>query len=628
MDIGIIYFDKYRDAPTNSELLDKAYFQFSKAANYYNSRLSAYHAGLQDGSDITALTAYNTAYIDVLHNLVMVAIKMNTDKAYMADDTANNREKSLNECLQQYIATINHGKPDDFYLIGKGYDDRNMFELAIMYYEFGAVIQKNVDAMYRVGMLFTLPAYKSPQKAVYYLTMASEKKNLRAMEELSRGYNGQGETTVDYAKAAFWAEKCAEAGDVSWMDVIARDYESGKGVVKNYAKALKWYKRAKAVGNATDDEAIARLEKLVPIINIKIQADAECTIFIDNENIGKITEGGILPLQLAADNYSVKAVGINPADSISQNISVKNADGGFALSIKLGSTIAARLQQEAVIKQQEEAKQQQDEAVIKARLEQAEETIKKTGIPMVYVQGGGFDMGDKNDTTGHLKFHRVTVSSFFIGKYELTVGDFRKFVNATGYKTTTEQEGKGQYVIHGDGNKTTFVNWEYGVDGKKRKTAGYNYPVIWVSWDDATNYCKWLSQQTGQTFRLPTEAEWEYAARGGNHSIGYSYSGSNNLDEVGWYGATSGSSVQPGGHWKPNELGIYDMSGNVAEMCLDWYGDYPEGPVQNPQGPLTGAFHVSRGGNWYQYNPSFCLTNNRLTSVYGYTLGFRLVLAP
>ncbi len=143
-------------------------------------------------------------------------------------------------------------------------------------------------------------------------------------------------------------------------------------------------------------------------------------------------------------------------------------------------------------------------------------------------------------------------------------------------------------------------------------------PVIYVSWYDAVKYCNWLSEQAGlpkaysisgtsvnwnqnaEGYRLPTEAEWEYAARGGKHSRGYKYAGSNNVGEVGWYSGNSGGKTHPVKGKKANELGLYDMSGNVWEWCWDWYDSdyYSISPGGNLTGPSSGSYRVIRGGSW------------------------------
>ena len=126
-------------------------------------------------------------------------------------------------------------------------------------------------------------------------------------------------------------------------------------------------------------------------------------------------------------------------------------------------------------------------------------------------------------------------------------------------------------------------------------------PVERVSWDDCQEFIKKLNRLTGKNFRLPTEAEWEYAARGGNKSKGYKYSGSNDADAVAWYNKNSGSKTQPVAQKQSNELGLYDMSGNVWEWCQDWYGKYSSRSQSNPKGANTGSDRVLRGGSWFDY---------------------------
>ena len=155
-------------------------------------------------------------------------------------------------------------------------------------------------------------------------------------------------------------------------------------------------------------------------------------------------------------------------------------------------------------------------------------------------------------------------------------------------------------------------------------------PVKTVTWYDCQEFVSRLNRLTGRTFRLPTEAEWEYAARGGNQSLHYKYSGSNNIDEVAWYFNNSGSSTHAVGTKSPNELGIYDMSGNVYEWCSDRNGDYSAGAQTNPQGPSSGSGRVLRGGSWDR-DARGCRVSNRSnfgpSSRFSY-YGLRLVLVP
>jgi formylglycine-generating enzyme required for sulfatase activity len=162
-------------------------------------------------------------------------------------------------------------------------------------------------------------------------------------------------------------------------------------------------------------------------------------------------------------------------------------------------------------------------------------------------------------------------------------------------------------------------------------------PVEQVSWYDAVAFCEWMSIASGKTYRLPTEAEWEYAARGGNKSKGYEYSGSNDLDAVGWYDNGYVRKTHPVAQKQPNELGLYDMSGNVREWCSDWYdeGYYSRSPQNDPQGPNSGKYRVLRGGSWVNFD-DYCRVafrrglNPDYSGYPGYwnvNFGFRLVLS-
>lgn len=210
---------------------------------------------------------------------------------------------------------------------------------------------------------------------------------------------------------------------------------------------------------------------------------------------------------------------------------------------------------------------------------------------MVSVEGGTFMMGS-NENNGENPIHEVTLKSFYIGKYPITVEEFEKFIIATGYQTDAEKEGYD--VLTDKWEMRDGINWSYNVQGKKRENEEKNHPVIHISWNDADAYAKWAGG------RLPTEAEWEFAARGGNKSKGYKYSGSDNIDDVAWYWNNSGKTTHPVGTKKPNELGIYDMSGNVSEWCNDWYDNeyYNNSPSKNPKGPESETFRVLRGGSW------------------------------
>lgn len=159
---------------------------------------------------------------------------------------------------------------------------------------------------------------------------------------------------------------------------------------------------------------------------------------------------------------------------------------------------------------------------------------------------------------------------------------------------------------------------------------GQNLPMYYVSWNDCQEFITKLRALTGKNFRMPTEAEWEFASRGGIKSRGYKYSGSNNISKVAWFCENSKEKVHPVGTKAPNELGIYDMSGNVYELCSDFYGDYPTVQQINPKGIAKEdcTDHVARGGSWYFYERRCCSSYRNMYDASDriYDLGLRLAL--
>ena len=174
----------------------------------------------------------------------------------------------------------------------------------------------------------------------------------------------------------------------------------------------------------------------------------------------------------------------------------------------------------------------------------------------------------------------------------------------------------------------TQALWKAVMGSNPRVRKGDNLPMTWVRWNDCQEFIRKLNALTGQNFRLPTEAEWEFACRGGNNSRGYKYSGSDNIDNVAWYFSNSDQTAHPVATKSPNELGIYDMSGNVWEWCSDWYAIYSSGAQTNPKGPYDGSNRVFRGGSCYG-NARDCRSSRRTVSSPGFCncdIGFRLSL--
>ncbi|MBR5639206.1 MAG: SUMF1/EgtB/PvdO family nonheme iron enzyme [Muribaculaceae bacterium] len=227
---------------------------------------------------------------------------------------------------------------------------------------------------------------------------------------------------------------------------------------------------------------------------------------------------------------------------------------------------------------------------------------------MVLVEGGTFTMGATDEQGSDAEDdekppHEVDLSSYYIGQTEVT------------QELWVAVMGENPSWFNGSNH-----NGNYGTNLKR--------PVEYVSWDDCQEFIRRLNKKTGKQFRLPTEAEWEYAACGGNRSQVYKYSGSNNIGDVAWYHDNSGEQTHDVATKRANELGIYDMSGNVWEWCNDLYGDYSSSSQSNPQGPASESYRVSRGGSW-DFDAKRCLVSYRswfsADSRY-FNLGVRLAL--
>ena len=231
--------------------------------------------------------------------------------------------------------------------------------------------------------------------------------------------------------------------------------------------------------------------------------------------------------------------------------------------------------------------------------ESSDYTESKYGIEMAYVKGGTFIMGctPEQETTcvddNEKPTHQVALGDFYIGRYEVTQAQWK--------------------AVMGENNNPSEFK-------------GDNLPVENVSWEDVQFFISRLNSQTWRVYRLPTEAEWEYAARGGSRSLGHRYSGSDDANKVAWYYENSERRTHPAGTREANELGIHDMSGNVYEWVSDWYGNYNGRPQTNPTGPSMDSLRVIRGGSW-----DSDASNTRVSYRSGiapeagyYILGFRL----
>jgi len=214
---------------------------------------------------------------------------------------------------------------------------------------------------------------------------------------------------------------------------------------------------------------------------------------------------------------------------------------------------------------------------------------------MIFVEGGAFQMGSNAGDLDEKPMHYVSLNSFSIAKYEITQAQYQSVMGR---------------------NPSVFKDCD-------------NCPVDNVSWNDVQEFIQKLNTQTGRIYRLPTEAEWDYAAKGGKNCKAYSYSGSHDVSASAWYNSNSDGKSHPVGLKMPNELGICDMSGNVWEWCSDFYGSYNNFLETNPKGPSNGSQHVFRGGSWH-FTQEHCRISNRLGSssdLRAIDGGFRLVLS-
>jgi formylglycine-generating enzyme required for sulfatase activity len=245
------------------------------------------------------------------------------------------------------------------------------------------------------------------------------------------------------------------------------------------------------------------------------------------------------------------------------------------------------------------------------------EITNSIGMRLVLIPAGKFLLGssesDHDANQDEKPQHKVEITkAFYLGKYEVTRGQFRKFVADNGYKTTSEKTG-GRATWRDPGINQTD-----------------EHPVVWVTWPDAKAFCDWLSQKEGKNYRLPTEAEWEYSCRAGTTTRFQSGDNADSLKRVARFGLNYDQGTAPVGQLEPNAFGLYDMNGNVWEWCADWYdlNYYRSSPAQDPHGPSAGSLRVFRGSTCFG-KPRDCRAASRFRGVPASridVLGFRVVL--
>jgi formylglycine-generating enzyme required for sulfatase activity len=286
-----------------------------------------------------------------------------------------------------------------------------------------------------------------------------------------------------------------------------------------------------------------------------------------------------------------------------------------------------------------------------------------SGVTLVLIPPGEFTMGSSQAERDQMlklykdltpedfadeKLHPVRITQpFYLGAHEVTVGQFRRFVTATGYKTDAEKDGEG-----GSGWNETEGQFEVRKPQYSWRNPGFpqteEHPVVNVSWRDAVAFCEWLGRQDGGTYRLPREAEWEYACRAGSPKAFWNGDDVESLATIGnitdasakakwknlpdWPYVTRSDGfvfTAPVGNYPFNGFGLYDMHGNVWEWCSDWYGEYPDVAESDPEGPMEGSSRVFRGGGWFA-GAANCRTAFRSGGTpagRGLDYGFRLALS-
>lgn len=387
-------------------------------------------------------------------------------------------------------------------------------------------------------------------------------------------FRGRG-VSADPKEAFKWVKKAADSGDPEGMANLGVLYMNGTGVKKDYDQAAEWLKKAAEKENPLGLYQLSNLyflgngveaNKAKGLELLQAAADKGYTTALFNMGVFH-TKGLYVEKDFTkAAQYFRKAADKNNAASMFELGKLYLKGNGVAQNVN-----------EALDLFKGAAQRKYEGADYYVGI--IEKALATPEPEMVRVDGGTFTMGkDVPDyDMSYEPAHKVTLSTYYIGKYEVSVAEYRAFCVLTGRDLPKAPVSYGQ----------------------AQKEWTDKHPAGEISWNDAVAYCDWLSKKTGKTYRLPTEAEWEFAARGGNSSRGYKYSGSNTQDEVAWTENNSKYSSQIVGSKKPNELGIYDMSGNLSEWCSDFYVEgYPAGPLTNPKGPANSDRKVIRGGNY------------------------------
>lgn len=420
---------------------------------------------------------------------------------------------------------------------------------------------------------------------------------------LATAQNNLGFALEDPKKKIKWLEKAAKNGSGAAMLTLGKLYAYGEGVEKNPNKALDYFRAASS--NGYHDEAVSYVKELLEEIGDcnapkQVNIPTEFEKILTNKPYDRIKRleesammGNVGAMIELANMYDL---GIDVERNIDQAIYYY----GQAV-VKGGHT---EYVDEINRLKQEKRKIEEDTNAIVNVLDSSNKrrqfTVNNIPLGMIQVEGGKFKMGaisrQRVDAFNReLPVREVTLSTYYIAETPIT-------------------QELWQAVM---GNNPSYFN------------SDMKNPVEQVSWEDCQIFIQKLNQLTGKNFRLPTEAEWEFAARGGINSLGYKYSGSNQIKEVAWQQVPNEEGkTYPVALKRPNELGVYDMSGNVWEWCNDWYGAYTNDELVNPQGAQTGDVRVCRGGCWHSHERYCCVFFRSFRAQHEKTnyIGLRLVM--
>ena len=335
---------------------------------------------------------------------------------------------------------------------------------------------------------------------------------------------------------------------------------------------------------------------------LKLKTDLDCTFYLDGEKRAELKAGELKKIPLSKGEYELKFVTTDGKDFV-EDVHFVMPDSDKQYPIEL-------LPKREMRKKKEELDRIEMEK--SRKMGNGQFTVNGVSFKMVKVEGGTFWMGADNGDKGLFKKIDKTAQNYY---------GFASDSEKPVHQVTVSEFCIGETVV-------TQALWQAVMGKNPSYFKGSNKPVENVSWNDCQAFIKRLNSITGKNFRLPTEAEWEFAARGGNKSHGFLFAGSNKIDEVAWYANNNDNTTHPVKTKKPNELGLYDMSGNVWECCNDWYGVYSSNSQINPKGPNMGIGHVGRGGSWYDGSRHSRVSSRGYSKpdIHYSSLGFRLAL--